>query len=52
MVQDHGLGPLLGHDHALLNALADALPRIQDLPGDVANASFTRLYKMTLIKLI
>lgn len=47
MVQDHGLGPRLGHYHALLNARADALPRIQGLPGNVADASFTCLYKMT-----
>lgn len=32
-VQDHGLGPRLGHHHALLNARADALPRIQGLRG-------------------
>ena len=36
MVQDHGLGLVLGHHHALLNALADALPRIQGLPGEEA----------------
>ncbi|CAH8344898.1 unnamed protein product [Eruca vesicaria subsp. sativa] len=36
MVQDHGLGPRQGHYHALLNALADALPRIRGLPGEEA----------------
>ncbi|CAH2076298.1 unnamed protein product [Thlaspi arvense] len=39
-VQDHGLGlvlaPHLGRYHALLNALAYALLRIQDLPGEEA----------------
>ncbi|WZY67952.1 hypothetical protein YC2023_000192 [Brassica napus] len=35
-VQDHGLGPRLGHHHALLNARADALPRIQGLRGEEA----------------
>ncbi|CAN6917758.1 unnamed protein product [Brassica oleracea] len=33
MVRDHCLGPRLGHHHALLNARADALPRIQGLRG-------------------
>lgn len=47
MFQDHGLGPRQGHYLALLNARADALPRIQGLPGNVADASFTCLYKMT-----
>ena len=34
MVRDHGLGPHQGHYHALLNALADALPRTRGLPGE------------------
>ncbi|KAG2238476.1 hypothetical protein Bca52824_092268 [Brassica carinata] len=36
MVRDHCLGPRLGHHHALLNARADALPRIQGLRGEEA----------------
>ncbi|KAL0726207.1 hypothetical protein Bca4012_022300 [Brassica carinata] len=36
MVQDHGLDPHQGHHHALLNARADALPRIRGLPGEEA----------------